>query len=155
MEAMSVINLMPSKKAEVGTFVSKLINEVNSGTINPLQLRVQIKAIEVALGEVSKATADLQLTEAQKYGARSFEFAGAKVEISELATRYEYDQCGDIELIELQNKFDEAEEKLKERKRFLQMLSKPMTITSHETGETYDVTPAQKKSTTGLKITLI
>lgn len=80
---------------------------------------------------------------------------GVKFECAETGTSYDFSNCGDPVLIELEAKAKEAAEKVKERKDFLKAVSKGgEIITDPSTGETSTVFPPTKTSKSSFKISL-
>ena len=80
---------------------------------------------------------------------------GAKYQVKEAGTKYDYSQCNDPFYDELQAAAISADEKLKARAIFLQSLpTSGMIITDPLTGETYTAYPPSKSSTTTVSITL-
>lgn len=151
---LSVINLFPSTKEQIKAFVNATVNEVKCGNINALELKSKLKFIEKVADEIDKQTKEVQLKERQKYQDKIIELYGAKIEVAELGTKYDFEGCGDKEWEYLDKQFKELSEKKKAREFFLKTIKKPMSIVHNETGECYDIIPPIKSSTTGLKFTL-
>lgn len=151
---LSVINLFPSTKEQIKSFVNATVNEVKCGNINALELKSKLKFIEKVAEEIDKQTKEDQLKERQKYQEKIVELYGAKIEVAELGTKYDFSNCGDKDWEYLDIQLRELSELKKEREAFLKTIKKPMSIVHHETGECYDIVPPIKSSTTGLKFTL-
>jgi len=145
METLSVINLMPNKKAEVSRFANDIISQVKGGNLNPLTLKAQLKFIEKTIAEVDKGIKDEFMNEAAKYG-KSFEYNGWKIEAMESGTTYDY--SSDAEWCTLK-------EKIKERETFLKSLKAPLEVVNTDTGETTTIVPPIKKSTSTYKFSAI
>ena len=109
--------------------------------------------ISKALDAINEQTKDLQLTEAQKYGAKSFDFGGAKIEVSELGTKYNYSVCNDSEINDLMKEMDFLKAKIKARETFLKAITDKLEVVVNGE-EVVTLYPPNKSSTTGLKITL-
>lgn len=153
MSVMSVIELNPTTKQQANDFASKLILEVNEGNVNPLDLHIKLTAMQTAIETVKKAISEQTLTEAQRYGQKTFEHQSAEVTIKELGTKYDYSNCNDAELEELNKKIASLEEAKKKRETFLKALTSPMDIVVNE-AEVVKIYPPVKRSTTGVAITL-
>lgn len=152
---LSLIKKFGTSKEQIVHFAAKTVNEVRSGTISALDLKIYLKSIEKIIEIVDKETREEQLEEARKYGAKSFEHFGAKIEISEVGTKYDYANCNDSFWNECDRQMKELAEKKKNRESFLKTIQKPMQICDEETGgETIEINPAIKTSTTSLKITI-
>lgn len=152
MEAVSVINLLPSNKIEVEDFFLKVKNNVLESGSNPFQFAVQVKAFEVLIDRLRKDN-DIQdwiIEEALKEG-KSFEFLGNKIEVREAGVKYDYSSCEDAEWEELDAQIKELSEKKKQRESFLKVIPLDGTV-NPSSGEL--IYPPSKKSYTSLFITL-
>jgi len=153
--AIGCLRLLASSKNEVNTMSKQLIESVKNGEVNPLEVLITLKCIEKMTEIVLKEIRDDFVKEANLYAEKTFEFKGAKVEKTEVGTKYIYDNCEDpiyksrLEIVE------EADKQFKERQEFLKGLKEPLNIIIEETGEVVRVKPPAKTSTTSLKITLI
>jgi len=152
--AYSVINYNPTTKEQAETFAKKLTDEVMQGDVNPLELHVKLTAMQKAFDAVKKNIAQYTLDEAGKHGAKSFEINGAKIEISELGTKYDFLPCGDSQWEMMDAEIKALDDRKKEREKFLKTLTKSMTIVNELTGEIETINPPHKSSTTGIKVTL-
>lgn len=141
MNTTSVMNLMPSTKKQLSVFVEKTKNEILSGIANPIDIAIQLKAMEDIVKKL-RADADIRdliISEAEKYG-KTFETNGAKFSIRQSVT-YEYND----------SKIDQLKEEIKQRQEMLKNLS--FEVVDPETGEL--LTPAIKKSTDSIAIQLM
>jgi hypothetical protein len=145
---------MPSTATEVAKFSKLLIQAVKSGDVNPLQLIVQLHALTKVYEEVREEIEDNVLKEAEKFPEKVIERFGARIEKSEVGTRYNYNTSQDIEWERLDSEFKTIERKRKEREEFLRALREPMTAVNEETGEVYKIMPPFKTSKSGFKIYL-
>lgn len=155
MTTLSVINLLPSTKEQIDMFISKTVDEIKCGNVNALQLKAQLKCFEKVAEGIDKATKNEQLTERMKYKEKVVEIYGAKIEIAEVGTKYDYSACNDLEWNNLDAKIKKLSEKKKDRETFLKALSKPMAMADEHTGgEMIMINPPLKTSTTSLKFTI-
>jgi hypothetical protein len=145
---------MPSTATEVAKFSKLLIQSVKSGDVNPLQLIVQLHALTKVYEEVREEIEENVLKEAEKFPEKVIERFGARIEKSEVGTRYNYSASKDIEWERLDSEFKTIERKRKEREEFLRALREPMTAVNEETGEVYKIMPPFKTSKSGFKIYL-
>lgn len=143
--ALSAINLLPSTNQQAQSFSNMIIEQVKSGTVNPLELKAQLKFIEKTLELIDKGVKESWMKEAAKYG-KSFEFKGWKIEEMEAGTRYDFSSDPVHEALV---------KELKEREAFLKVLKEPITVVDESTGEVVKVSPPTKKSTTTLKFSAI
>ena len=105
-----------------------MVSEVRDGLYNPLALKIFLKAIQKSCEEIEKQTNDLSLTEAEKHGQRSFEINGAKVELAELGTKYDFSACSHPGLIYANASIIKLTEEKKKIETFLKTVSKTMRI---------------------------
>ena len=154
-KAISQLTQFHTSKAGIASFVNQVVSEVEEGTYNPLQLKIFLKAIQKSCEEIENRTSSLSLTEAEKYGEKSFQFMGATVEKCELGTKYNFSTCGDHIWTSLEKEIKTLTEEKKKRETFLKTISKPMTVADEASGgELIDLLPPIKSSTSGIKITI-
>lgn len=119
---------------------------------NPLEVAEKIRIMELIIEGVKSDNRykDYALEEIAKYGKRGYVSpSGAKIEAFEAGGQYNFKNCNDPKVIDL-------EEKLKLRKEFLKKLpAEGLVVTDQTTGETTTIYPAQKPLTTSTyKITI-
>lgn len=154
MKAFEAFENLPSGAGEVAEFSRKLIEELNDGEIEPLKFKVFVKCLETVLANIKPTLDELALDEAEKYGQKSFGLLGAKIELREVGTRYNYSQCGYPEWERAEQKFKEISDRKKQIESLLQAVKKPMSMNDEETGEVVTVYPPVKSSTSSVVITL-
>lgn len=147
----SVINLLPSTSDEMNRFANNVIQAVKNGEENPLQMLVQIRAMEKAFKIITDKIQDNLLTEAGNHPENKFEFKGNFIEKSEFVT-YDFSQCGDPTFERLEVDYNTAKDRLDERKALLKTLKEPTPMGDTVTGELVTVRPPLKKSVSGLKV---
>lgn len=157
LQTTSIVSLFDTTKKERESFVTDFLSRVENGSVNPLQAHYNLKC----MSEIIKGITEdgnykkLLLSEAEKHGSKSFEFKNSAMQVKEFGTKWHYENCNDAEIEQLLALKKEIEEKIKERESFLKSL--PTTgsiITDKETGETREIYPPYKTSTTGISITL-
>lgn len=131
-----------------------IVDMVENGEANPLTVFLQLKSIEAVCKEAKEKINQWALQEAERHGTKSFEYMGAKVDIAELGTKYDYSGCGDVIWESINAEIESRKYNIKEREDFLKTLKGSMEIVNPSDGEIYKVVPPVKRSTTGLKITL-
>jgi hypothetical protein len=151
--ALSYIIVLPSKKEEVLRFSDQLLESINAGEINPIDLKIHFKAIAEIENKIKPRLDELALTEAVKHG-RKFDYQGSRLEIRDTGISYDYSKCNDPELSELMAKLEEAKEAVNQRQQFLRGLSKPMNAFDLETGETFTIYPPVRKGKESVTISL-
>lgn len=151
--AISVINYNPTTKSDIAHFTHKLVGEVKSGLVNPLELRIKITAIQKCLDDVKAGISEYVMEEV-KQEEQTFEKFGAKVEKAELGTKYIYDNCNDPVHKMLMKEKSELDQQIKDREMFLKCIKGSTDYINEDTGEITKIYPPQKQSTSGIKVTL-
>ena len=151
--AISQLTIFNTSKTGIEKYVNQCIHEVEAGILEPLHMAVYLKTMEKIVEGIQKGIKEAALTEAQKY-EKSFDFHGARIEQTELGTKYDYSTCQDIAWNKLDEEIKLLSEKKKQREAFLKTVKDGMTLVEEETGETWKVFPPLKTSTTGIKITI-
>lgn len=162
------VSLFELNKAGRAEFVTQLVEAMDNGEIEPIQVHLQVKGMEKIIDcltetdekknplfEQAKKYKALVLASVQQYGNKDVEYKGAKFDIKEVGVKYDYSQCNDPELAEWAQAAAELSEKIKAKQKFLQTVpQKGLLITNEETGETNTVYPPSKSSTTAVQCTL-
>lgn len=146
---------MPSKLEEVNKFSQKLVEDLENGLINPLELKVILKGISSIEENIKIQLDEMAVREAEKYSEKKFSAYGCEIEIRELGVKWDYTTTNDPVLQSLEQEQKAITDKVKERQLFLKSIKEPMNIASESTGgEEVTIYPAVKKSTTGLVLRL-
>src|SRR6185503_6650341 len=152
--AIGVVRLFPSTQTQIDVFSDNIIESVKKGEASPLETLVLLKALEKASDRIMKEIRDNVITAAEKYPERTFEFAGAKLEMGEVGVKYDYSICGDPIYEQRQSIMDAAKALVDERTAFLRALKEPITIVDEGSGEIVTIRPPKKTSTTSVKVTI-
>jgi len=150
----SVMQLFDADKQALIAFAASIINSVNDGHENALKVQVLLKKQEFVLEKIKEGIKEPLKTEAAKYGEKEFDYAGTKCHYTPTATSYDFEACGDQELVRLQLEFEKAKANLDRRKEWLKAMGGPEHLLDEGTGETYTIYPPIKKSSMGVKVTL-
>ena len=153
MENKSIIFSGPESKSQVQIFAKTIIEQVESGSLDALEVHIRCKNLMVALGEVIESIANLSLAEAEKYG-KSFEFKNARIEVKELGSKWHFDKSNDSKYFSIKSNIEKLDIERKDRETFLKSLKQKTSILGEETGEVIEVFPAYKTSKTGITVTL-
>lgn len=152
--AFGIMRLLPDTSQGVQIFSTQLINAVKNGEVNPLQLKAIFKIFEKVHEIVSNATKSEQLNEASLYPETKFNAFGFEITKEELGVKYVYANCGDPVYNHRLKIFEEAQDQLEEREKFLKSLKVPITIIDDESGEVATINPPLKTGKSGLKFSL-
>ena len=150
MNALNTINQMPQTKTESKEFAKQIKDELMAGTVNSLDFRIHLKAIENFIEALTKddEVKEMILEEAEKYGNKSFERLNAKISICEAGVKYHFE---DDKLNTLETRKAKLDLEIKARQQYLKDLKEPEI--DLKTGE-IKALPANKTSQTIVKITL-
>ena len=147
-----LITSVDLSKLSVRTVADQLIELAEQG--NPLEVKLKLKAMSEAIEEACKKIDKMARYEAEKYGAKTFDFMGCSIGLIEAGTKYDFSNCGDIELERMTAEYEALAERIKKRKEILKNADPGTVMTDKETGESYEVNPPIKSSTSTIKITL-
>jgi hypothetical protein len=129
-KALSVIYAAPSTYDEIHNFIYKAKQELLNGDYNPLDVEIQLKAMEEIIkqlradDEIRQAVID----EAEKYG-KSFDYRGCKISVREGGVKYDYNNCNDTTWSLLDAEDKAIAEAKKAREKYLQNLPPEGAIT--------------------------
>lgn len=155
MQPTSIVALFQTNKEQRQSFASQVIQSVTEGNVNPLNVHLQLKAMEDII-EIIKSDPKYKetvLTTAETNG-KSFEYQNAKIDIREVGTKYDFSKCNDSIYSELEAQQATLKDKIKQRADFLKNVPiEGAIITDEDTGETVKVFRPAKSSTTSIIVT--
>jgi hypothetical protein len=153
MPTIDIAHLQPSIETS-NHLANAIIETVLNGNINPLDLPVKKKCIEMALDQAMKneKVQEVLIEEIRKHGKHADHF-GAKLEVIEAGTKYHFDKCNDPDLRALEAEAAIINAKATARKELLKKLS-PEGETILKDDEVIQIYPPTKTSTTTIKITM-
>lgn len=151
--AIAQFTYLPSSKAERETFVQLCVDEITSGTRNPIEFEIMLKNLEETIAAIRKRpeVKEVVLNEAEKYPEKTISFRGVKITKASKTTFY-FNECGDSVYEDLAAKLAEYKEKVKERETFLKTIKPGMEIPDIQTGEI--IRPPQTMTTSYLTISM-
>lgn len=167
----SILALFETDKEQRKTFVTDIINKLDEGQVNPLEVHLQVKAMEDIITQLTSTDPEKNkenIEAAKKYkehladafknynnGQKSFDFHNAKFTQMETGTKWHYENTNDPVITDLYKQRDELAAKIKERETFLQNVpEKGLVITDEATGETVTIYKPYKTSTTSISVRL-
>jgi len=148
----SVMQLFDADKQALISFAATIINSVHDGNENALKVQILLKKQEFVLEKIKEGIKEPLKTEAAKYGEKEFEYGGARCHLTPTSTTYDFEACGDVELVRLQLEFENVKAKLDQRKEWLKTMGGPEQIVNGD--ELVTVYPPVKRSSMGVKISL-
>ncbi len=152
--ATGVLRQFATSLTGIGVFSDQLIEAVQGGELNPLELRAFIKSIEMALDRTNKETQSNQLRAADLFPGDKFTAYGVEFTKGDVYTKYDYSACGDPTWEMLQQATESAKSAQAAREAFLKTVKTPMTIVDDSSGEIVTIFPPKVTRTPGLKVSI-
>lgn len=155
----SILALFETNKDQRKSFVNDVLQRLNDGQLNPLEVHLQVKAMEDIIKQLT-ADKDYKnfLDDAarnQSEGQRSFVFHNAEFTKTEVGTKYDYEVCQDTVWEMLNSQINGLVEQRKQREKFLQTVPvKGLVVTDELSGETVKIYPPSKSSTSTIAVKL-
>lgn len=149
----STLSVLPTSKQQVDNMVAKATELIENGEWNPLTAQVIRKGTEDFWKKLKPVLDKYSRDEAEKHGAKEFEFGGGKIALAENGIEWDYSNCNDPVLVDLQIEADNANQRLKDRQKFLQGLKLPTKI-ENEMSDSHIINPPVRSSTSGLRVSL-
>ena len=155
-EVSGLISNFPSTKKEQEMFVQELINDTLDGNCDILHREAQMCNIEQVVKAYRKndEIKEAVLNAAEKHGAKTFDYAGAQIQIKEVGVKYNYSDLGHLKYNQICSDIAKLTEQKKELENILKAHLTSWVETDIDTGETYEVLPAIKSSTTSAVFTI-
>jgi hypothetical protein len=153
MKAIEAFQHLPTTREQIETFSEQLIRGLESGDIEPLKFKVFLNGLDKVFANVKPLLDKMARDEAELHG-KSFDYMGAKVELREAGTRYDYSGCGFPKWERANAELKAKQEEVKVHEKFLQSLQGPIVIADEDTGEIITIYPPVKKSTSTIQITM-
>jgi hypothetical protein len=150
--ATGVLRILPVTKEEIARFSKQVIQQVQAGEVNPMEILVLIRAFQAAGKTILDCIKTNLQAEGDKYSEKTLEVFGARVEKADVGVSYAYEHSCDREWERLRTDMETAMERLKEREEFLRTLKTPLDIYDKETGETWTIHPPLRKGSEGFKV---
>jgi len=150
--ATGVLRILPVTKIQIAQFSKQVIEQVQAGEVNPMEILVLIRAFQAAGKTILDCIKTNLQAEGDKYSEKSLDVFGARVEKADVGVSYSYETCEDREWERLQTDLATTAARLKEREEFLRTLKAPLDIYDKETGETWTIHPPLRKGSEGFKV---
>lgn len=131
-----------------------IINLMENG--NVIDMADAFAKVEMLIKEIKSSPAyiDYLREEVSKYGKSHTTSSGTKIELAEVGTKYDYQTCGDAELVRLNDQLLNIENVIKERQTFLKTLPVSGMDVIMDGGEVCKLFPPIKVSTSSVKVTI-
>tara|TARA_R110000868_G_scaffold274033_1_gene533274 strand:+ start:26 stop:598 length:573 start_codon:yes stop_codon:yes gene_type:complete len=142
-------------KTQIKIIAEHSISELaNNGRV--IESADALAKMELLIKEIkgNKDYIELLREEVSKYGKSVNTASGTKIELAEVGTKYDYSNCGDGQLEDLNNQLQILELSIKERQTFLKALPLSGIEVLHMEGIIQKVYPPSKTSTSSVKTTI-
>lgn len=149
MNTLSTITIFPETKEQLKSFQAEIKQEILFSSADPLEVLKRFKYLEKILKFVfnDKEINECFLNEAEKRESKTFIENDCEYSIKEVGTKYDYSQCNDVILDDINQQIKELTKKKSERETLLKSLGNN-SIADAETGQ--ELYPPSKTSTTKL-----
>lgn len=141
-----------TKKEIVELAIVEGLETVESGQEDILNKYLEAMAQAEYYTNLAKAYHDAALEEFELIGEKNYDLFGRKISKAETGVKYDFTNCGHVELEALERVKKDVESNIKGFKDQIKHIKESQTMVSEE-GEVFTVTPPQKTSTTKLKLT--
>lgn len=147
------MDLLKLRKSEIIELaIVEGLETIESGTYDILNNYVYAMAKVEYYTALAKTYHDEALQEFDAMGEKSCEILGRKISKGETGVKYDFSNCGHVDLEALERVKKDVEFNIKGFKDQIKHIKESQTMVSSE-GEIFTVTPPQKTSTTKLKLT--
>lgn len=145
-------------KTQIKVIADQTAQDIIDNGQDVIKIADTIAKIEFFIAELKKSPEylDYLISEVAKYGKGMTTSSGTKLELAEVGVKYDFSQCNDPELVELEADLVYLEERIKQRKDFLKALSPSgISVLNQETGETITLYPPSRLSKSSVKTTIL
>ena len=145
----NILSLFQTNKSERQSFVTDVIERLESGEADPIKVHAQCKKMEDIVkaltgNEIYKSV----LIEAVERNGKKFNSYDAEFSVKEAGVKYDYSQCNDDQINQLQKDADDLAEVIKSRQSFLKTIPANGIDIITLDGEGVRIYPPSKTSTT-------
>lgn len=160
----SMLALLNSNKTQRRNFCLQIVEQVENGEVDPIQVHIFLKNIEAIFKTLTDEKTGKEFAErykaalmnaVAKEAGNSFEKYNAKFQVKEAGTKYDWTVCNDPQIISLLARQEELKKEVEERQEFLKNIPEAgLIVTDNESGETTTICRPSKSSTTTVSVTL-
>lgn len=166
MTVIDALSLFDTDKKQRLDFAKQVVDNLDNGTADALKVHLLLKSMEDIIktltdksdknknSDLAKKYNKLLLDTAQRHG-KEFDYYNASFKEKEVGVKYDFSNCNDSQLADLERQKAELEAKIKERQNFLKTLpTNPFNYINEDTGEVEELWKPIKTSTTTLETKL-
>lgn len=164
MSPVSTLALLNSNKTQRRNFCLQIVEQVENGDVDPIQVHIFLKNIEAIFKTLTDEKTGKEFAErykaalmnaVAKEAGNSFEKYNAKFQVKEAGTKYDWSACNDPLILQLMEKAEVLKKDIEARQEFLKNVpDSGIVLTDQETGETSTIYKPTKSSTTTVSVTL-
>ena len=155
MSALAMLGEFPQTKSDIAVFVQTAKEEILGGDYYALEVEVQLKKMEEIISGLRK-DADFKkavMKQLSDYTEKTIKGYHSCDITKKTNSSYDYDLCGDSELVFLLKQSEEASSKLKERQEFLKSIRQELVIVTPD-GEIQTIYPPFKEEKESYSISI-
>ena len=145
-------------KTQIKVIANNTVNDIIDGGKDILKIADTLAKLELFIKELkaNPEYMDYLIHEVSQYGKGTTTSTGTKLELAEVGVKYDYSQCNDPKLNQMELDYEALGNKISDRKEFLKTLNpKGLTEVDEETGETNTLYPPSKTSKSSVKCTIV
>ncbi len=134
--ALSQITKLPETREQQKTFVNAAVEEICNGDLDILRIFTKLRIIQDTIKDILSAPVveNLAILAAAKYPKGECDVFGNKLTLA-ARKNYDFSECNDYTLNNLEKDLKHTKTKIKERQTFLQSLKPGMIAVDEITGE--------------------
>lgn len=146
-----ILKTLPSTKQKINMFSNNLLEMVDNGEVDPLQIYVQLKSFEKVFKTMNENERFKALVrDSAELHGKDFERFGANLKLTETGVKYDYSECGHTTYNELAAKAEKIEIEMKYIEGVLKVLKGPTVLKINDKDVT--VNPPKKSSTSSVTV---
>lgn len=153
MDKIQIVNTKLLSRVGINETATQIVNALEEGEVNPLDLKLAFKAIE-DLGKKVKNSLDTHLVEVASKYEKTFMYKGSEFSTMEAGVKYDYSECGHQEYNDIISKIAKLDKRRKEIENDLKGIKGSRTEVIESTGECIKLYPPKKISTTTVSTTI-
>lgn len=145
-------------KTQIKVIANQTANDIIEKGLDVTKIADTLAKMELFIKELklNPEYIDTLIHEVSQYGKGMTTSTGTKLELAEVGTKYDFSQCNDNKLKQMELDYELLGEEITKRKEFLKALSpKGITELDEETGEAVTLYPPSKSSKSSVKCTIV
>jgi len=150
----SILSLFDTTKSQRQTFVTDVLEKIENGEVDPIKIHAQLKKIEDIFKSLTgNDTYKKYLLDDVEKNGKKFEAFNAEFSVKEAGVKYDYSQCNDRVISDLEYQQISIENELKARQTFLKTVP-AQGLEIRDGDELVTIYPPSKSSSTTVNVIL-